>query len=389
MKNLIKISLVLFVIALLVLGLPGQVYAQGPTPSGDSPVVFGGDYVLPSGVQVEDLVVFGGNARLEAGSTITGDVVIFGGNLDANGTIRGNVVSFGGNLRLGETAVVEGNLNSLGGSSDISPQATVRGQRITGVGNMPLRIPSRVYTPGAWVDFGPGFNFLGAVFGALILAALAMLLTLLLPRPTERVAQTIGTQPVISGGVGLLTLIVAPALFVVLMITIILIPVGILGVLVFVLAILYGWIAIGLEVGKRIASLFKVTWPVPVSAGVGTLIFSLVTNLIFALTGTWFWALCCIGVPVLTLVVMMGLGGVITSRFGTEVYTNQRAAVPPAAPIFTPAQQPPVAPAAPVYPPVPQQPMYPPAPEYPTPPQPPAQSPFPQPPFPPEDLNQK
>ena len=166
MKNLIKTSLVLFVMALLVLGLPGQVYAQGPTPSGDSPVVFGGDYILPAGVQVEDLVVFGGNARLEAGSTITGDVVIFGGNLDANGAIRGNVVSFGGNLRLGETAVVEGNLNSLGGSSDISPQATVRGQRITGVGNMPLRIPSRVYTPGAWVDFGPGFNFLGAVFGA-------------------------------------------------------------------------------------------------------------------------------------------------------------------------------------------------------------------------------
>lgn len=394
MNKLIKTSLVLLAVALVVLGLPGQAFAQGPTPGDNSPVVFGGDYVLPQGAVVEDLVVFGGNAKLEPGSTVTGDVVVFGGNLDASGTVRGNLATFGGSLRLGDTAVVEGNLNSLGGSTNISPQATIRGQRVTGVGNLPLRIPSRIYTPGYWVDFGPGYNVLGAVVGALILAALAMLLTLLLPRPTERVAQTIGAQPVVSGGIGLLTLIIAPALLVVLMITIILIPVGVLGVLVFALAILYGWIAIGLEVGKRIAALFKVNWPLPVSAGVGTLIFSLVTNLIFALTGMWFWALCCVGVPIFTLVVMMGLGGVIASRFGTEVYGSTRAPVPqvPAAPTYTPAQPPAAYPPAaepPVYPPAPQQPAYPPAPEYPTPPQPPAQSPFPQPPFPPEEPNQK
>lgn len=382
MKTLLKSTLVIILLSLMVLGMTTPVLAQGPLPDDDSPVVFGGDYVLPAGMQVEDLVVFGGNARLESGSIVRGDVVVFGGNLDANGTIRGNLATFGGMLRMGEKAVVEGNLNSLGGAAEISPSATIRGQRITGVGNLPLRVPSRVYTPGFWVDFGPSFSILGAVLIALMLAALAVLVTLFLPQPTQRVAQTIGTQPVISGAVGLLTLVVAPALFIVLMITIILIPVGILGVAVFAIAILYGWIALGLEMGKRMADLFKMQWPLAVSAGVGTLIFSLVVNLTIALTGMWFWTLCCIGIPVLTLVVMMGLGGVAASRFGSEVYNSRRTAVPPAAPVFT-TPQPPAG-----YPTQPQPPAYPQAPSYPTA-QPPVESPFPQPPAPPQDFNQK
>lgn len=386
MKNLIKILMVMVVLGAVLLGLPAQVSAQGPTPSDNSPVVFGGDYVLPSGVVIDDLVIFGGNARLEAGSTVSGDVVVFGGNLDANGAVRGNVVTFGGTLRLGDSAVVEGNLSSLGGSTDISPKAVIRGQRVTGVGNMPLRIPSRVYTPAFWVDFGPGFNLLSAVFLALILAALAVLIALILPRPTERVAQTIGTQPVISGALGLLTLVVAPALFIVLMITVILIPVGILGVLVFALAVLFGWIALGLEVGKRIADLFKVTWPLAVSAGVGTLIFSLVANLIFALSGEWFWTLCCIGIPVFTLIVMVGLGGVLASRFGTQVYNPNSRATPPAPPVAPqPPQMPGYPPAEP--PQAPQPPQYAQYPQAPTYPQTPPASPFPQPPTPPQDAN--
>jgi hypothetical protein len=184
----------------------------------------------------------------------------------------------------------------------------------------------------------------------------------------------------------LLTLVVAPALFIVLMITVILIPVGILGVLVFALAVLFGWIALGLEVGKRIADLFKVSWPLAVSAGVGTLIFSLVANLIFALTGEWFWTLCCISIPVFTLIVMVGLGGVLASRFGTQVYNPNSRATPPAPPAAPqPPQMPGYPPAQP--PQAPQPPQYAQYPQAPTYPQTPPASPFPQPPTPPQDAN--
>lgn len=378
MKNMLRIWSILLVSALLLLGLAGEAYAQGPSPADSNPVVVGGNYVLPGGMEIENLVVFGGNARLEAGSTVDGDVVIFGGNLVANGLVRGNVVSFGGDLRLGEAAVVGGNLHSLGGSSVISPKAVIRGERITGVGNLPLRLPSRIHTPLFGAEFGLGLNILWAVLSAFVLAALAVLTALLLPQPTERVARTITTQPLASGGVGLLTLIVAPALLLVLLVTVILIPVAILGMFVFALAVLFGWIALGLEIGNRLAALFKTTWAPAVSAGVGTLIFSLVANLVFAITFSWILSLCCLGIPLLILVLIICLGGAVTSLFGTQVYSPRAASASPAAPIFPPSQ--PYAAQAPA-----PQPAAPAAPATPAPDAPQDQSPFPPPAAPPEN----
>lgn len=330
MNRIARIILLFFIISAFVLALPAPVFAQGPSGN-DSPVIFGSDYVLSPNQVIKDLVVFGGNATLEAGSTVTGDVVIFGGNLVVAGEVQGDVTAFGGIITVSDKAVVGGDLNTLGGSSQISAGAVIRGKRLTGVGALPLRIPTQIYTPTFWVDFGAGASLLSAILGALVLGLLAALIALFLPAPTDRVAQTIGTQPVVSGAIGLLTLVVTPALFLVLAITVILIPLGLIGLLVFGIAILFGWTAIGLELGKSIAQLFKAHWAVPVSAGVGTLLLSLVTNMALVLTSEWFWTLCCIGIPLIGLLMIVGLGGVVTSRFGASVYNP--AAVRPAAPL--------------------------------------------------------
>jgi hypothetical protein len=139
------------------------------------------------------------------------------------------------------------------------------------------------------------------------------------------VAQTIATQPVISGALGLLTLVVTPALFLVLAITIILIPLGLIGLLIFGLALLFGWIALGLDMGNRMATLFHTQWSTPVSAGLGTLVLSLVVNLALVVTGEWWWLLCCVGLPLVGVLMMVGLGGVVASKFGTAVYLNSAA----------------------------------------------------------------
>jgi hypothetical protein len=390
MNRFARFILLFVVIAALVLALPGPVYAQSPSGN-DSPVIFGSDYVLSSGQTIKDLVVFGGNATLEGDSTVTGDVVIFGGNLVVAGEVKGDVTTFGGNITVADNATVGGNLNTLGGAAQISSKAHIKGNRVSGVGALPLRVPTQIYTPGFWVDFGPGAGYVSAVFGALILALIAVLIALFLPAPTDRIAQTIGTQPIISGAIGLLTLVVTPALFLVLVITVILIPLGLLGLLIFAIAVLFGWVALGLELGKRMTGLFRSQWAIPVSAGVGTLVLSLLTNIALVVTGYSFWTLCCVGFPLLALLMMVGLGGVVTSRFGATVYSpNARPAqpLPPAYPPY-PAPQPPMPPQGqPPMPPVP--PMdwsrpVPPAPEQPQPPQPEQPSEPPQPQIPPQE----
>jgi hypothetical protein len=336
MNRLAKFFLLFVLVAALLLGLPGPVHAQ--TPDGDSPVIFGSSYTLPAGKTVKDLVVFGGNAKLDDGSVVTGDVVVFGGNVTVSGMVKGDVTAFGGDVRVTATAAVFGDLNTIGGSSQIDSGAAVYGNRVTGVSGLPFGLPARLSSPGAWLDLGPGAGILSAVFSALILALLAMLVTVFLPVPTNRVAQTIGTQPVITGAIGLLTLVVTPALTLVLVITIILIPLGIIGLLVFAIAFLYGWIALGLELGKRLAVLLHTQWAIPVSAGVGTLMLSLSLNLALVFTAGWFWMLCCVGLPIAVILGMVGLGGVVTSRFGAQVYSpNAARPVPPAAGGFPPS----------------------------------------------------
>jgi hypothetical protein len=121
--------------------------------------------------------------------------------------------------------------------------------------------------------------------------------------------------------------VVIPTLLILLTITIILIPVSLLGVLVVIVAVLFGWIALGLEVGRRIADVFKVHWHDALLAGLGTLVLSLVVNGIGAVP--------CIGWVAPFLVGLFGLGGVIITRFGSQAYpltAVARSTAAPAAP---------------------------------------------------------
>jgi len=61
----------------------------------------------------------------------------------------------------------------------------------------------------------------------------------------------------------------------IMIVTILLIPVAILAVLGLAVTLLYGWIAIGFELGKQISSLFHSTWAAAVEAGIGTFVLSL------------------------------------------------------------------------------------------------------------------
>jgi hypothetical protein len=150
------------------------------------------------------------------------------------------------------------------------------------------------------------------VFRIFMLGALAVLLVMFAERPTERVADSIVSQPLLSGGVGLLTVIVLPVLIIFLLITILLIPVALLLIFICALAVLYGWIGIGLEVGKRLSEMTKWDLHPAAEAGIGTFLFSAVV--------LGFGQIPCVGWIAPFVAALLALGGVILSRAGTVTY---------------------------------------------------------------------
>lgn len=327
MKTLTKIFYLIIILSIALLAMPQQALAA---PS--AKVVLGDTYTLPSGQTLnDDLAIFGGSVLLEEGSFVTGDVILLGGTLSAAGVIGGDLTAAGGVVTLQSTAVVEGNLSTLGATVNRHQDAVVEGQIITNQ-DVPLR-----FIPGAWEDAfvipsmaSPFLNLGWFILRVVLWGLLAMLVVMFLTEPTARVARSITNQPLIAGGLGIATMLILPIVLLVLMITICLIPFSLLGFLALGVAWVYGMIAVGLELGKRLGQVFKHEWHPALAAGVGTLVLAVILDGI----GT---VIPCIGWIPQALVGAVGLGGVLLTRFGTREYSNEPAAAvvpvePPPAP---------------------------------------------------------
>lgn len=367
-----KTAMKVFIFSLLfvvLLAAPLSVLAQTPPPptgqqyNGDR-MVMGDNFHLRSGdVLNGDLVVMGGNVLLDEGSTVNGDVALFGGNMRASGLIQGDIFAVGASVSLDDTARITGSINTVGASVTGANEAQVQGG--INVGGM------RDFNFGPFIpDFAPGvrngvrpiFNFFTDLFWRALqilgMSVLAMLVVLLLPRYASNASETLALQPVASGGVGLLTMVLLPflaLLFGLLAITIILIPVTILGFLAIAVVLLFGWIVVGYRIGKLMEISFKQDWAEPVVAGIGTLVLGVGSVLIGVIP--------CIGWLIVTLIAAGGLGAVVLSRFGTQIARPSgpaapQAVIPPPAPPAGPA--PAYTPTPPAEPQAPQEPIVPP-----------------------------
>jgi hypothetical protein len=304
-----------------------------PVLADDEPpgiTIFGEDYTVESGTTIKgNLTVFDGDVIVEDSGTVAGTIVIWGGNAEIEGTVEGDLIVSGGEIYLGEDAWVQGDIVcSWDCSVEQEEDARVDGEIVEGVvlpqipsvpeikGLPPMNI--QVAEPGN--IFGPLFNFVSNIISAFVVAALAVLVALLLPKPVTRVGQTMTQAVVPSLGYGLLTALAAGAAIISLVLTICLSPIGILAGLVLLAAGLFGWICFGAVIGERLLKAFNVQAVEPVwAAGLGTLIVSLVVALIDA--GLSF--VCCLGVLVWAAVFVLGcagLGAVVLTRFGSQPY---------------------------------------------------------------------
>ncbi len=323
MKKIYKISTVLILFLIMLVPIqPAQ--ARGLL---DGKVIFGDDFTLESGQTLGgDLVVFGGDVTIEKDATVEGSVVVFGGLITQNGEVTSDIVIFGGQIDLGEKALVQGDIITIGGQINQAAGAVIEGDVIENVPAPSVELPKspgqeegpRTPTipsnPPVEIHFNP-FTQAMQVFGnALVLATLAMILTLFLRPQIERVGQTIVAQPLVSGSIGLLTVVLAPFVILILVITILLIPVAVLSVLLLMLIWLFGMIAIGQVIGERLAESIHQTWTPVVSIGLGTFLLMIVGGSIGLVP--------CVGWLVPLLIGFMAIGGVLMTWFRLRSGSN-------------------------------------------------------------------
>ena len=317
-----RIRLLIIFLLFISLLIPTQVLAK---ETFDDKVVFGGTFTLEdSEKQDGSLVVFGGAVTLGQNSTVNGDVVVIGGTVEVSGKVNGSVVGIGGAVRLNDGAEIMGDLFTLGATLRRSEGTTVLGQVINGLDLKDSVTASEeseedrdvdVNQPTLTVDTSPLIDMIWFLFRLFMVAALAVILMLFLPKHLERIADASVSQPVITIGAGLITAVLAPFALVAMTITIILIPVTIITVLVLFAAWLIGWVSLGYELGRRITTMVHMEWAPAISAGIGTFI-------LFLLFGGFRYLVPCIGFLPHFIISIWGLGAVLMTRFGTREYRS-------------------------------------------------------------------
>lgn len=310
-----RIRWAFLLVVLIALGLPVSALAAGPR---DGQVILGDVFNLGPGESVDgDLVVIGGVVTLEQGSRVQGDAVLLGGTLSCDGEVLGNLAALGGTVSLGSHALVHGDLVRFGAVVRRDAGATVLGREVSGQSfDMPSitvprvggAVPFRLWT----FRFKPLTDAAVLLLKSLAMAALAVLVMMLWPDATARVARGIVEQPLLAGGLGLLSLIVVLPILVLLIISLCLSPLGILGGTVLLVGVAFGTIAAGLEVGLRLQQVLRLQMHPAAAAGLGTLLLMIVVGGIGLVP--------CVGWVAPLGLCSLAAGSVILTRFGTRFY---------------------------------------------------------------------
>ncbi len=273
-----------------------------------SGVTFGGSRTVgPDETVFGDLVIFGG--RVEVFGTIEGDLISIGGDALVEGRITGDLVNVGGNLRMERGSSVEGDLVQVGGSVWRDPQVQIGGSfRSYGITE-----PFRVGFPG-WV-FRPVVSAWGSVFGFFYQLLFTLLVAFLFSNNVRGVASTLKREWGMSLLVGFLGFILLVPAVLFLIITILGIPLALIVLLGYYLAIILGQVGIFFLLGEWLLEKFgrkdEKVIGVAVVGLLGIFIVRLLIRLVPFIGGP-------IHAVIMALIYMIALGVTLKSRFGTN-----------------------------------------------------------------------
>ena len=208
--------------------------AGAAAADGDDRIVLVGSVLVDRDETAGDVVVFDGDVTIRG--EVTGDVVVFDGDVTIRGSVAGDVVAFSGLATLGRRGRVAGDLVY----GDDEP-VRAPGSRVAGdVQKLDVGDASIVGAIGAWI----------AVTVSLLI--LGLILLLLAPRAADAIGRTAKAKALVSALVGLLALVLLPAIAIGACVTLIGLPLGIVLLLGLVPLYAISYCAAALVVGRLI-----------------------------------------------------------------------------------------------------------------------------------------
>ena len=320
-KRIASLLILMLMVMIQVSSVSANTLIDPPPTINEDKVVLGQSFTLKEDQTLNgDLAIIGGTAKLKSNSRVNGDIAIIGGILEIDGRVTGDIQAIGGTVTLNQDAVIEGSFYNFGSNLQQMDGARIEGTQIS---NLPFNfqlkkidIPKETNVPleAARKTTSLITKFLWSILQIIAMGGLAMLVLLITPKSTERISTAIGKQPFTHWGIGLLTAFAFPAAILVCIVTIIFIPLGLIGIMALTVAITYGWIALGYEIGKRLFGSTSNLSPALI-AGFGTILLSVVGRVLGAIP--------CIGWLLVSTLSLFGLGAIVLTRVGTRDYPEK------------------------------------------------------------------
>ena len=207
----------------------------------------------------KDRVVAGGNVRIDKGKTVK-DLVVMGGSADVYGKVEGDVLVMGGSVVLYPGAKVLGDATTFGGSIEVKPGAKIVGDTGAIGGNISRGDESDSNDlhwgseeDGDRVEASVVERMVSRISGALTRSALLFVFGVVMlalgTRRMEMLQTELASRPMRSFALGLVGLIATALLIVVFAITVIGIPLALIGALLLAFAAYVGIVAVLTTVG--------------------------------------------------------------------------------------------------------------------------------------------
>ncbi len=275
----------------------------GCTSTSYLPSLGGAVTIHATDVQCSDLTVVGGSVTIAG--TLRGNILVFGSTVTIDGGVSGDITLFGGSITLRSGSHVYGTIH-LYGSQEIKENGAYF--------NGWIDDHSRNY----WFFGLQAFNF--PFWFLFVMIPLGLLCTWLFPEHSTLVRATIEQHWRRSLFVGLLSLLLAPVLLLILLTTIIAIPVALIVLVALVVAGTVGVIAVSWSIGEQILHAMS-TRPITRKKRYIAIVLGLLALAIFG-------SLPVLGWLISIAASMIGLGGVLLSRFGTRLYGRPKQPLP-------------------------------------------------------------
>jgi hypothetical protein len=257
-------------------------------------------------VRAESANIFkiGSNVTIEEGTKVR-NVLAIGGQITVDGVVENNVVSIGGSIVLTKTAVVGGSVFTLGGVIVRGRGSEVYGT-LTEINTDDISAAITKALSEEW----EGWSWIFAIVSLSIFLGILLVTILtvfLIPKPVQLISSAIKEKPfkvTVWGLIGLVLVVPLAVLLAISVIGIVLIP---LEMAIVLFAVILGFIAVSQLVGRKLFTVLKRHDQ------------SLMRETIWGLIVLWLigW-IPYVGWMIKMCAIVMGLGGVFLTRFGTN-----------------------------------------------------------------------